>query len=818
MKPLIIQQLEKELNTTFNKVDISKILTYKKSNTTAEYSIGQDQSITGLCIIGFNLNSIPNYLPDSLLHLNLYNNKISDISALKNLQKLTKLDLSENYIKHIPDWICNFPKMDIKFKMDMSFRDNENDFQNIIYFYGNPIESPPIEIIEQGKEAIKNYFNELEKGTVNLYETKLLFVGYGLVGKTSLMKRLVFNEYNDNEESTEGIEIKQWNLKTENNNELKINIWDFGGQEIYHSTHQFFLSKRSIYLLVWDARIDFMMPNLASFDYWLRIVSLLSQNSPILVVQNKIDERISEIDQKNLRDYFPNIVGFYKVSAKDGSGVKELQDVICKEINKLPHIGEQLPKVWIDIRNNLKQTQQNFIKLDDYLAVCKSYQIDFEQALHLSSYFHDLGTFLHFQDNDILRNLIFLNPEWATKAVYKIIDTKEVVLNKGKFNYSQLRKIWHDYPDDKFAFLIELMKKFELCFLLPNQVDYIVPGLLLPTEPGLNWDTTNNLQFEYRYVFLPAGIVTRLIVRMHDYVKNNLYWRQGVIIEREEAMSIITSDYIGRKIHIKINGKNKQDLFSIIRYEIENIHKTLKEPPAKLLTHCICPECINSEKPEFYPFEQLNKFLDKGKKTITCPKSVDEVSIPKLLGKVNGNGEQKSLFEYVLLALKQLQGLSLNIRKYEDSRNSFVANVLTNKNFRVKDQTKWGIAKTKPGEIDIKIEDEKGNAFAICEAFNLEYLDKNKIENHLTKIFNYDVNGLLENYLITYCNKNFMENWKKYIEFIPTIDYIHKLTNFTDISNNADIPANIKVAIAEHNRNERISKIYHLFVQMEITD
>ena len=112
----------------------------------------------------------------------------------------------------------------------------------------------------------------------------------------------------------------------------------------------------------------------------------------------------------------------------------------------------------------------------------------------MSNYFHDLGIFLHFQDNDILRNIIFLNPDWATKAVYKIIDTKEVVLNQGKFNYSQLRNIWKDYPDDKFNFLIELMKKFELCFLLPNQTDYIVPGLLPPNHPDSidNWDNKDN--------------------------------------------------------------------------------------------------------------------------------------------------------------------------------------------------------------------------------------------------------------------------------------------------------------------------------------
>ena len=696
MKPLIIQQLEKHLNTEFKKVDITKMFHVKWSEL-PYYSSNIEGFITGIHIEGFNLSEIPNELIkhsdiyDSLIHLNLQDNDLNDISSLKNfpnlkylnlkinnivdisvlkktnqitylnlhrnqienieplqyliqlrtlflwankitdilplknLKSLRVLELIDNPITSLPKWICDFPNMDIQWSSQWS--------ENFITFNDNPIESPPLEIIKQGKKAIKNYFKELEKGKVNLYETKLLLVGYGAVGKTSLMKRLVFDEYNENELSTEGIDIKRWNLKSKENKRLTINIWDFGGQEIYHSTHQFFLSKRSIYLLVWDARIDKMMPNLASFDYWLRIVSLLSQNSPILVIQNKIDQRASLVAEKYLKDYFPNIVGFYKVSAKEKMGIEELKEIISKEINKLPHIGEQLPKVWIDIRDNLKQSNQNFVKLDDYFSICKDFGIDIEQALHLSNYFHDLGVFLHFQDNDILRNIIFLNPDWATKAVYKIIDTKEVVLNQGKFNYSQLRNIWKDYPDDKFNFLIELMKKFELCFLLPNQTDYIVPGLLPPNHPDSidNWDNKNNLQFEFRYKFMPAGIITRLIVRMHDFIKNTLFWSQGVVIKREETEALISSNTLERYISIKIKGKNRQDLFGIIRYELENIHKTLKEPYVQLMTHCICDECIASEKPEFYAFEQLNMFLDKSKKTIECRKSGYDISINKLI-------------------------------------------------------------------------------------------------------------------------------------------------------------------------------------------
>jgi hypothetical protein len=233
------------------------------------------------------------------------------------------------------------------------------------------------------------------------------------------------------------------------------------------------------------------------------------------------------------------------------------------------------------------------------------------------------------------------------------------------------------------------------------------------------------------------------------------------------------------------------------------------------MTHCICKECIASNDAEFFSFERINKFSDKGKKTIQCAKSGDDVSINKLLGKINGEGKKQALFDYIVIALKQLQGLALNIQNYEDSRNSFIANVLTNKNFRAKDQTKWGKAEIQPGEIDIKIEDENGDTIAIYEAFNLSYFDKTVIKSHLIKIFNYDANGLPENYMVVYCNKNFIQNWNNYKVYIPTIDYEFKMTNFTDISNNYDIPANIKVCVAQHSRNEKETKIYHIFVELQ---
>jgi GTPase SAR1 family protein len=91
-----------------------------------------------------------------------------------------------------------------------------------------------------------------------------------------------YDNINYHEDTTRGVDIKKWKIQTDITPDFTINIWDFGGQEIYHSTHQFFLTKRSLYLFLWEARKD---DNLINFDYWLNVIKLLSNNSPLVVMR-----------------------------------------------------------------------------------------------------------------------------------------------------------------------------------------------------------------------------------------------------------------------------------------------------------------------------------------------------------------------------------------------------------------------------------------------------------------------------------------------------------------------------------------------------
>jgi hypothetical protein len=88
-----------------------------------------------------------------LTFLNLYKNQISDISSLKELRNLKRLVLTDNKISHLPAEFLDLG-MEIKWKW------NDTDG---IFLHGNPLESPPAEIIKKGNDAIRQYFKSLLK-------------------------------------------------------------------------------------------------------------------------------------------------------------------------------------------------------------------------------------------------------------------------------------------------------------------------------------------------------------------------------------------------------------------------------------------------------------------------------------------------------------------------------------------------------------------------------------------------------------------------------------------------------------------------------
>ncbi|MCP4971121.1 MAG: GTP-binding protein, partial [Arcobacter sp.] len=580
--------------------------------------------------------------PKDLKQLNslyLSYNQISDISFLKDLKQLNSLDLSDNKISELPVWITE-NRMEITLEQ----------FGSGIILYENPLKKPPPEIIKQGKDAIKNYFKYEQFDY--LFEAKLILVGEERAGKSTIAKALHQDDFkiNLNEESTKGIDVIKWiipkkNVKTDK--DYRFNIWDFGGQEIYHATHQFFLTKRSLYLFVTEARKDLRFDD---FYYWLNIINSLAGKSPVLLVQNKADQphQIQSIEKH--KENFPQIhEGLLTVSCNTEHEnwhtkycylLKGLKGTIFEIVkNKLIEgIGDPLPKEWITIRKNIAEINEDYISLLDYYKICKKYNIDKKGALHLSDYFHHLGVFLHFKDDISLRNTIFLNHEWVTKGIYNVFENDKIKnQTKGKFKDSDLLELW-DEPQfrGKEADLLNLMKnpEFKICYQHKDGY-YLAPQLFDDKEIGYEWRTNeDNLIFRYNYSFMPKGILSQLIVMLNKYIYKDAYWKYGVLLDYKNTRAIVIENRYDNKniISIRVEGELRQTFLSIIGNKIEEINSTYTNLEVIEEFGCICKECKTLDKPNFWESITLNRAMQERIDKLRCFKSFKEISINRLIG------------------------------------------------------------------------------------------------------------------------------------------------------------------------------------------
>jgi internalin A len=73
---------------------------------------------------------------------------------------------------------------------------------------------------------------------------------------------------------------------------------------------------------------------------------------------------------------------------------------------------------------------------------------------------------LNYSDDSRLHETSVLKPEWVTKGIYTILNSKTLADRKGELNLKELKNILPKdlYPITKHHFLMEFMRKFSLCF------------------------------------------------------------------------------------------------------------------------------------------------------------------------------------------------------------------------------------------------------------------------------------------------------------------------------------------------------------------
>ncbi len=588
----------------------------------------------------------------NLVSISLNRNNIFDVEPLSKLLNLDSVNLGDNQITNLkPLKSLISEKFPFVLNRHISSRSG-------ISVENNPLEHPPIHVIEQGGQAVLTYFNDLERqGTGKLNEAKLIIVGEPESGKSTLMETLF--DYNylppETSASTLGIEVREgWQFPHPKRNGamFSANIWDFGGQQIQYMTHQFFLTSGAVYVLV--SAND--RKEATNFPYWFKIIHLLGESrgvySPVLVVLNeKNDEHKFTFDRKFFEERYPELqIDVCQVDLLNRNGKFEtMNETIKSMLTELPHVNDERPAKWNDIRTSLRDIakERAHISFGEYASICKEHDVNDESSQKvLSGYLHRIGSLLHFVDDVFLRDFIILQPQWAVDAVYSVLIDIEVSNADGKFKQEKLDSIWDKYSVAERRNLLNLMKQenFEICYELENEKGtFIAPQLLNAKRPFYEWTDVKLLKFRFQYKFMPEGIITRLIVRLSHLISKNddidLVWNKGLVLESNNCSAQIMEEENrdGLKvIDIAITGdiNERKYLLHTIREEIERIHtKWFKNIESFQMIPCTCEYCIDSQHKDlkFFEFNALKRARRHGKTTVECDREYLDVSIQSLL-------------------------------------------------------------------------------------------------------------------------------------------------------------------------------------------
>ena len=671
--------------------NITKLDLYANYLSSLAPEIGRLTKLTNLALGHNRLSSLPPEIGQltNLMGLDLRHSQFSSLPPeIGQLENLTELNLSNNEFNTLPLEICQLTKLQTLFLLDNGLTTlppeigkltkltnlnlSNNRLSSLppeigkltklkeLYFGRNPLISPPYEIATKGIEAICQYFAAFEPnasiGVVSdpvhlqsedqsVNEVKVLLVGDGAAGKTSLVKRLLDLPFDHYEATTHGINIKRWEQDV-GSQRIKINLWDFGGQVIQHATHQFFLSKRSLYILVLDGRKEERM------EYWLRYIEAFGGGSPVLIVLNKMDSNASfDVNRPFLRDKYPGIRDFFRISCKTCKGIAEFKKALLEALSHGPMLGIHWPISWFTVKLRLEQLNRPYISAEEYTRYCIEAGITEKESREtLIDFLHDLGVAVHFRDF-ILDAMHVLDPIWVTDAVYRIITSQKMADSNGLLHLDCLGEILpqskeekRSYPPDTHPFIMRLMEKFELCYPVGEET-LLIPQLLPVSEPKVDFNMNGTLQFALHYLdFLPPSVFPRFMVKVHRDIRENTCWRTGVLLKdrRSGAQALVKADVEARRINLWVLGERPREYLHYLRYLLADINNSFE----KLTVSERIPMPDNPQSTADY--ETLIKFAEAGIDKYIPDGSNKIYSVSELLGLVepeNFNTEVETIFK-----------------------------------------------------------------------------------------------------------------------------------------------------------------------------
>jgi Leucine-rich repeat (LRR) protein len=583
---------------------------------------------TQLKSLGFEATALTELPPEiqrltNLTELRVYSNFLSNLPAeIGHLVNLQQLRVPHNKLSDIPASIAQLEHLEV-LNLDR-----------------NPLNPELAEAYKQGLDAVKAYLRAKVEGEIVLNEAKLILVGEGGVGKTSLLAALKGDEWVEKRETTHGVEVDITSLRVKDpdiGKEITLNGWDFGGQNIYRHTHQLFFTTPAVYLAVWEPRRG---PEQSRVVEWIKMVkhraydeSRPDERPRILVVATHggPKERLDHIDEQAIRDEFGNLIcGFYHVDSKpDENGVcyqlDQLKEAIGREAAAIPSVGRKVPVSWKKILEAIRRRSERdpYILYSRFEALCHRQGISSELVPTYATILNELGHLIYYRGDEALKDTVILKPDYLSKAISFVLEDKTTKDAKGLIEHHRLEEIWHDpartekerYPKELHPVFLRLMEKFDLSYqiVLPEAeapptslMAQLVPGIrpegweddwVLKPGDAERTHVCRILDSETGRTAEAEGLIYRLIVRLHRYSlgrKNyNLsrHWKTGLLLD-DGFNGRAFIEEVGGDIYVTVRAAYPERFLSHLCSEIQwLVDHFWKGLDAKLFVPCLSEDC-----------------------------------------------------------------------------------------------------------------------------------------------------------------------------------------------------------------------------------
>jgi len=513
--------------------------------------------------------------------------------------------------------------------------------------------------IQKPKEKVELYF-ENEEIRDKWFERILKLISnkatHGIEVNKHIWKSSRFNQLQN-----KNFKIKQNGNRNRNENEdkekknkdvhVEYSTWDFAGQNDYYNTHHYFLSNRSIFLVLY--RMDQGIKGLESLDFWLKSLSshlnqtYCDQNGKpfysIIIIGTFLDSdlvlndlylkgtRSRRIEEMYNENGLKSPPFYFEVSCSTLQNIEDLREIIFNISLGHSYMGENVPIGYLSIEKSiyeLRKLKQNhpIIEIQDLINHVQSqYQSSFEFHIEFTKgalrLLNEWGICIYFDEPNGFSNIVVLDPQYFTKSIlgdlFKADESSRQLRSNGIIDYSQLNKIWNG-PANLIDTYLSLLQKFEVCFLLKdqqngdqnenqtgknenqtekksenqNQKKLVIPNLLSEDKTkiieetlGKKWPITIPLEtIEIERIFsfnqVPSEMVSRLLVRFHDKIVDNIIWRRGVLLkhfddnknENENVLCLLEVKMEENLFEIKIRGKERNKCLEMMKYIYEEVN------------------------------------------------------------------------------------------------------------------------------------------------------------------------------------------------------------------------------------------------------